>query len=92
MSELTDWWLIGVNTGVITLTLVSIVSILYWLEDSRFSHKQMVKTSLFHCIDYLVTWLFKHIKRDDVRYVSSVQKHLQEQNTAVKKRLFSWLC
>lgn len=41
----------------------------------------------------LVTWLFNHIKRDDVDYVASVKQHLLRQTDAVdkKKGLFARL-
>jgi len=34
----------------------------------------------------LVTWLFNHIKRDDVDYVESVQENLQRQPEVVEKK------
>ena len=34
----------------------------------------------------LVTWLFNHIKRDDMDYVGSVKAYLQHQKDAVTKR------
>jgi hemerythrin len=34
----------------------------------------------------LVTWLFNHIKRDDVDYVASVKQHLLRQTDTVEKK------
>ncbi len=34
----------------------------------------------------LVTWLFNHIKRDDVDYVASVKQHLLQQTDTVEKK------
>ena len=41
----------------------------------------------------LVTWLFNHIKRDDLDYVDTVKAHLQKQNDFVerKRNLFARL-
>lgn len=51
--------------------------------QNRFNHGEDVSKALS---SLLVTWLFNHIKRDDVDYVESVQTNLQQQSAFVEKK------
>lgn len=58
--------------------------------QTRFNKGEDVSKALS---SMLVTWLFNHIKRDDVDYVETVKAHLKQQIDFVEKRkgLFSRL-
>lgn len=51
--------------------------------QTRFNRGEDVAKALS---SLLVTWLFNHIKRDDVDYVASVKAGLQRQNEFVEKK------